>query len=183
MSFKERQIFSMAAGKSSRHPSHIVSIGTNRLLKSSFIFGANAAGKSNFIHAVDFMRQLVTTGDSKSGRSRDRYFRIDPSYSKRPGVFQIEIAANNRFYSYGFSIDYLKREFQAEWLYDVTDDKEVCFFERDIEEGTTKTGLKFPASSKDGMRYEVYKTDITASKLFLSEFAKKDIDDIYFLAA
>ena len=38
MSFKERQIFSMAAGKSSRHPSHIVSIGTNRLLKSSFIF-------------------------------------------------------------------------------------------------------------------------------------------------
>ena len=100
MSFKEQQIFSMAAGKSSRHPSHIVSIGTNRLLKSSFIFGANAAGKSNFIHAVDFMRQLVTTGDSKSGRSRDRYFRIDPSYSKRPGVFQIEIAANNRFYSY-----------------------------------------------------------------------------------
>ena len=82
MSFKEQQIFSMAAGKSSRHPSHIVSIGTNRLLKSSFIFGANAAGKSNFIHAVDFMRQLVTTGDSKSGRSRDRYFRIDPSYSK-----------------------------------------------------------------------------------------------------
>ena len=81
MSFKEQQIFSMAAGKSSRHPSHIVSVGTNRLLKSSFIFGANAAGKSNFIHAVDFMRQLVTTGDSKSGRSRDRYFRIDPSYS------------------------------------------------------------------------------------------------------
>lgn len=177
MSFKEQQIFSMAAGKSSRHPSHIVSVGTNRLLKSSFIFGANAAGKSNFIHAVDFMRQLVTTGDSKSGRSRDRYFRIDPSYSKRPGVFQIEIAANDRFYSYGFSIDYFKREFQAEWLYDVTDDKEVCFFERDIEEGTTKTGLKFPASSKDGMRYEVYKTDITASKLFLSEFAKKDIDE------
>lgn len=95
MSFKEQQIFSMAAGKSSRHPSHIVSVGTNRLLKSSFIFGANAAGKSNFIHAVDFMRQLVTTGDSKSGRSRDRYFRIDPSYSKRPGVFQIEIAAND----------------------------------------------------------------------------------------
>ena len=37
--------------------------------------------------------------------------------------------------------------------------------------------LKFPANSKDGMRYEVYKTDITASKLFLSEFAKKDIDE------
>ena len=37
--------------------------------------------------------------------------------------------------------------------------------------------MKFPANSKDGMRYEVYKTDITASKLFLSEFAKKDIDE------
>ena len=77
MSFKEQQVFSMAAGKGSRHPSHIISINDNRLLKSSFLFGANAAGKSNFIHAVDFMRRTVVAGSSKAGKTRDRYFRID----------------------------------------------------------------------------------------------------------
>lgn len=177
MSFKKQQVFSMAAGKGSRHSNHIVSIGSNRLLKSSFVFGANAAGKSNFIHAIDFMRHVVISGDAKSGRNRDRYFRIDPVYSNRPGIFQVELAANNRFYSYGFSIDYRSKEFQAEWLYDVTNDKEICFFERDIEENTTKTDLDIPKNSKDEMRYEVYKTDISANRLLLSEIAKKDIDD------
>lgn len=177
MSFKEQQIFSMAAGKSSRHPSHIVSMNGNRLLKSSFIFGANAAGKSNFIRAIDFVRHIVISGDSKIGRSRDRYFRIDPACSERPGVFQIELATNNGLYSYGFSIDYRNREFQAEWLYDITNEKEICLFERDIEKNETKTDLKIPKNSKDEMRYEVYKTDISSNKLFLSEFAKKDIDE------
>lgn len=83
MSFKQQQIFSMAAGKGSRHPSHVVLANNNRLLKSSFIFGANAAGKSNFIHAVDFMRRIVISGDAKRGTSRDKYFRIDPEFIKR----------------------------------------------------------------------------------------------------
>mgnify|MGYP004503084039 FL=1 len=177
MSFKEQQIFSMAAGKGSRHPSHIVSMNGNRLLKSSFIFGANAAGKSNFIRAIDFMRHIVISGDSKIGRSRDRYFRIDPACSEKPGVFQIELATNNGLYSYGFSIDYKNREFEAEWLYDITNEKEICFFERDIEKNETKTDLKIPQNSKDEMRYEVYKTDISANRLLLSEIAKKDIDE------
>ena len=86
MSFKQQQVFSMAAGKGSRHPSHVVLANNNRLLKSSFIFGANAAGKSNFIHAVDFMRRIVISGDAKRGTSRDKYFRIDPECSKMPGV-------------------------------------------------------------------------------------------------
>ena len=48
-SFKERQIFSMVAGKQTRHPSHCVTVNGKRLLKSSFFFGANASGKSNFV--------------------------------------------------------------------------------------------------------------------------------------
>lgn len=129
MSFKEQQIFSMAAGKGSRHASHIATANGNRLLKSSFIFGANAAGKSNFVHAIDFMRRTVISGSSKIGKSRDRFFRIDPECSQKPGVFQMELVADGNFYSYGFSINYQTREFQAEWLYDITDEAEVCLFE------------------------------------------------------
>ena len=177
MSFKEQQIFSMAAGKGSRHPSHIATANGNRLLKSSFIFGANAAGKSNFVHAVDFMRRTVIAGSSKIGKSRDRFFRIDPECSQKPGVFQMELVADGNFYSYGFSINYQTREFQAEWLYDITDEAEVCLFERDAESKETKTSLRFEKGSKDKMRYEVYKADVSPDKLFLTEIAKKDVDE------
>lgn len=177
MSFKEQQIFSMAAGKGSRHPSHIATANGNRLLKSSFIFGANAAGKSNFVHAIDFMRRTVISGSSKIGKSRDRFFRIDPDCSQKPGVFQMELMADGNFYSYGFSINYQTREFQAEWLYDITDEAEACLFERDAENKETKTSLRFEKGSKDKMRYEVYKADVSPDKLFLTEIAKKDIDE------
>lgn len=177
MSFKQQQVFSMAAGKGSRHPSHVVLANNNRLLKSSFIFGANAAGKSNFIHAVDFMRRIVISGDAKRGTSRDKYFRIDPECSKMPGVFQIELSVNEHFYSYGFSYDYISKAFQAEWLYDITTEKEFCLFERDIENKETKTDLDLSKNSIDKMRYEVYKSDISADRLLLTEFAKKEIDE------
>ena len=177
MSFKEQQVFSMAAGKGSRHPSHIISINDNRLLKSSFLFGANAAGKSNFIHAVDFMRRTVVAGSSKAGKTRDRYFRIDPDYSKKPGIFQTELAADGRLYNYGFSIDYLTREFQTEWLYDITKEEEICLFERDVQKREMRTDLHLESNPKDKMRYEVYTADISSDRLFLSEIAKKDIDE------
>ena len=51
-SFKERQVFSMAAGKHTRHKEQIVFINGKRLLKAGILFGANAAGKSNLIKAI-----------------------------------------------------------------------------------------------------------------------------------
>lgn len=177
MSFKEQQVFSMAAEKGARHPSHIAMVNGKRILKSSFLFGANAAGKSNFIHAIDFMRSTVVTGSSKTGNRRDKYFRIDPSCIEKPGVFQVEIATRKAFYSYGFSINYRTRLFEAEWLYDISDEKEACIFERDIEEGTLRTELRLMKNSADKMRYEVYKSDITAERLFLTEIAEKELDE------
>lgn len=37
-SFKERQIFSMVAGKQTRHPSHCVTVNGKRLLKAVFLW-------------------------------------------------------------------------------------------------------------------------------------------------
>ena len=37
-SFKERQIFSMVAGKQTRHPSHCVTVNGKRLLKSRAVW-------------------------------------------------------------------------------------------------------------------------------------------------
>ena len=62
-SFKKRQVFSMAAGKNTRHKEQIVSINGKRLLKAGILFGANAAGKSNLIKAVNFSRNVALQQD------------------------------------------------------------------------------------------------------------------------
>lgn len=173
-SFKERQVFSMVAGKQTRHPTHCISVGGKRFLKSSFFFGANASGKSNFIGAIDFMRHVVLVG-TRSMRYTDRYFRIDPEWKSKPGVFQIDFLTNRSIYSYGFAIEYLTHEVQAEWLYRVeSPDKEVCVFERQKGE-KIQTGLSFSKKSK--MRFDIYGEDIKAEELFLNVIGNKDLGE------
>ena len=58
-SFRDQATFSMVATKGTRHGSHVHTIKGNRLLKGSFIFGANASGKSNFVEAMQFARNVV----------------------------------------------------------------------------------------------------------------------------
>lgn len=48
MSFKEPQVFSMAADKGTRHSTHVASAGSKRLLKGSFLFGRKCVGKIKF---------------------------------------------------------------------------------------------------------------------------------------
>lgn len=172
-SFKDRQIFSMAAGKQTRHPDHCILINGKRLLRSSFFFGANASGKSNFVHAIDFMRRVVLEGP-KGLRYNDRYFRIDPRCKGKPGVFQIDFYADQNIYSYGFVFDYLADEYQAEWLYRIeSPEKELCIFERQKGE-KIRTELSLLNSSK--MRFQIYCEDIKANELLLKTIGNKNLD-------
>ena len=62
MSFYKKTKFSMEASKGTRLREHVVPEKKYNLLKSAFIFGANASGKTNFIKAIDFLRKLVVDG-------------------------------------------------------------------------------------------------------------------------
>ena len=59
LSFKERQVFSMVAAKHTRHPDHVITLKGKRILKGSFLFGANASGKSNFIKSINYAKQII----------------------------------------------------------------------------------------------------------------------------
>ena len=171
-SFKEQQVFSMVAGKQTRHSSHYFTAKGKRILKTSFFFGANASGKSNFVRALDFMR-IITLGGTDYIKHDDRYFRIDEEYKEKPGVFQMDFIAENKVYSYGFAINYLTQKICAEWLYRIdSEEKEVCIFEREGKE--TKTSLALKNMSK--MRFEIYSADLQENKLFLADIATKNLD-------
>lgn len=172
-SFKDRQVFNMAAGKQTRHASHCFTVKGKRLLKSSFFFGANASGKSNFVRALDFMRRVTLQGTAVI-RHNDRYFRIDPEYKEKPGVFQIDFIANQTVYSYGFAINYLTHEIYGEWLYRIDSaGRETCVFERE-QENTIHTELALDKDSKT--RFNIYCEDLNKDELLLNEIGNKNLD-------
>lgn len=171
-SFKERQVFSMVAGKQTRHASHYLTVNGKRLLKSSFFFGANASGKSNFVHALDFMRRITLLGTGAI-RHGDRYFRIDPAYKDKPGVFQVDFLSEKVVFSYGFAIDYLTHKICGEWLYRVESaDREICIFER-MQGEQIRSELSFEKMART--RFNIYAEDIKEEELLLKFVGEKNL--------
>lgn len=171
-SFKERQVFTMAAGKQTRHPDHYAVVNGKRLLKGSFFFGANAAGKSNFIKAVDFVRRMVLFG-TRTMRYFDRRFLIDPACKEKPGVFQVDLMENQAVYSYGFAVEYATHKINGEWLYRIDSaGGEQCIFERD-ETGHVETDIF--ERGRASTRFKIYCEDLKESDLLLHEMGNKNL--------
>lgn len=173
-SFNERQVFSMAAGKHTRHKNHLVVINGKRLLKGSVLFGANAAGKSNLIKAINFGKNIVFNGIDV-GITYNRYFRIEQEFISKPGVFQYDFVYGGHFYSYGIAISYLKNEIISEWLYLVDDNTEKAVFERSID--GISTDIKF-STHENEQRFNIYAKDVQGKKSFLFEIVSHKLNDV-----
>lgn len=172
-SFKGRQVFSMAAGKHTRHKEQIVSLNGKRVLKAGVLFGANAAGKSNLIKAINFGKKIALN-EITTGQVVNRNFRIDKECLARPGIFQYDFWFNEHFYSYGFAISYVEAKFVSEWLYIIDGDKERVVFERD-KNNLINTDIKFE-NVENKQRFEIYAEDIAPQKSFLSEIVSHRLD-------
>lgn len=162
-SFKHRAVFSMAATKGTRHASHVYSQAGRRILKGSFLFGANASGKSNFIEAMSFARDLVLGGGSSQDTSRV-HFRLEPGYRVVPGVFQFDFVVAQSQYSYGFAFSYSTMTIVSEWLAIGKQDSLVYVFNRDTtENGHIVVETDYTQLSKeDSTRFSVYSADYTS---------------------
>lgn len=183
MSFKDATEFSMVAGKMTRHSNHIAICKDKRILKGSFIFGANASGKTNLMRAIAFAKNVVSQGLENTNTEK-KYYRIDSSYKNKPGVFQFDIFAGGHFYSYGFAISYTNSLIEEEWLYRIDDDKEFCVFLRSKLDNTDDYSFNSDIKIKDKIqqeRFNVYSSDISTAKmkktLFLADIVMRSPDD------
>jgi len=176
MSYKDRQTFSMIAGKQTRHGNHVFEVKGKRLLKGSFFFGANAAGKSNLFAAIKFAQNIVTEGLQRNILT-NKHFRIDKKYIDKPGVFQFDIYTNGHFYSYGFAISYINAIVEEEWLIQC-DSMEISIFERVIEKGkpVIRTGFHF-GEEENRQKFNIYSENVPDDKLFLSEIAERKLTE------
>ena len=87
------------------------------LLKSSVIYGGNASGKSNLIHAVTAMQNVVLhqgVGDP-DGRKLLEPFLLSENSQKEPILFEMEFVSKERRYRYGFECT--SEHIVSEWLY------------------------------------------------------------------
>jgi len=160
--------FSMIAGKVRSKKGHVFDDGNIKLLKFAAVYGANAAGKSNLVKAMNFMKQVVLDG-LPDGHT-EKYCKVDPANKSKASYFEIEIMLGKKYYSYGFEVLLSHSKFISEWLVELhPDNTEKILFSRSIEEGTyelngdlAKHGLK--------QKLDVYAGDIVddGSVLFLT---------------
>ncbi|MGB0383966.1 MAG: AAA family ATPase [Ardenticatenaceae bacterium] len=148
-SFKENQIFSMLAANITAKDkeldeNNLFPIGNSqRLLKSTAIYGANASGKSNLIQAFFFMRRFVLESATKHPATEPidvESFRLNTETEKEPSYFEIVFFTEGKRYRYGFEAD--AHKVYAEWLYHVPNVRESKLFEREENDFSLSTVFK-----------------------------------------
>jgi hypothetical protein len=131
------------------------------------IFGANASGKSNLLHALAFMRQFAIASDRdvEPGLGLSRHpFRLDAEYASAPSRYVVDLRLSGVRHTYGFTID--DDRVLEEWLYHYPLKKKRRIFERD--------GDAFSWGEESGRRGDLERiAEITApTALFLSTSAR-----------
>ena len=173
--------FSMIAGKVRSKKEHIYDDGKNKLLKFAAVYGANAAGKSNLVKAIEFMQHTVVRG-LPNGHT-NKYCKTSSANKDKASYFEMEIMLDGRYYSYGYEVVLSQSRFISEWLVELNaDNTEKIIFERNIEAGSYNLGGTL---KQKGLidKLNIYAGDIcddsTVFFLFLMNQNKKNLYQKY----
>lgn len=138
-SIGEEVVFSALAGKDSAHLDKTLDCGSYNVLKSAVIYGANGSGKSNFISALAFVKNIVTYSINHQpgqGILQTPHKLLGTSTNS---TYKIQFIKDDVRYAYGFSIsNFLVSE---EYLYYFPNNRQVKIFERSSD--GFETGSKF----------------------------------------
>ena len=135
LSYKDLQTFSMVKGNTVRKNERVEDFKKISLLKFGAIYGANAAGKSNLVKALNYMKYIILNGPNKDKPSFN--YRFDHKMENEPTYFEVTLMLDGDTLAYGF--EYLSNEhkFTSEWVWNVDDEKYV--FNRDVINNTLTT--------------------------------------------
>lgn len=136
-SFGQEETLNMvASNKLVDHLNHRIPIpGTDRhVLRSTVIYGANAAGKSNLIKAMSFAQKMIR---QTARPVASEPFRFNRSTAATPSSFEFRFLLGEKVFAYGFDIT--GRSIDQEWLTVRHRDNDVVIFERE-RDGQAKLG-------------------------------------------
>lgn len=181
LSFKEETEFSMVAGKERIHPHHVIKGKKNQpnLLRSALVYGANAAGKSNFVKAIDFAKwKILYSGKllitDKDYLHKNNFFKLGDPFDSA-SKFQFEFVANENIYIYSFKDE--RNLVLNEKLIKIENGNEILLFER-VSDYTGETEFKetiFLKKTTDKEFLKFVQRSTKADKLFLTHCAENNV--------
>jgi uncharacterized protein len=170
-SIRDEQRLSLVAGAGAEHGdtntlTPDVAPGTKplRLLRSAAIYGANAAGKSNLLKAMETMRRIVLTSHQELDALPVVPFRFDTATQSAPTLFEVVILIGGVRYQYGFRAT--AERVQDEWLFAFPKGRAQRWFERSVSDKTG--GHEFDFGDKLTGDKEVWRRATRPNSLFLS---------------
>lgn len=157
-SIRDEILFSAVAGKDNTYEDRTYDACGVRVLKAAVIYGANGSGKSNFIDAISFVRNLVMNSiNHQPGQGiRQQPHKLD-GY-KKDSTYRIQFVVNGVRYVYGFAL----REMLVsdEYLFYFPNNRQTKIFER--------SGGGFTAGSKFRGKFSACKDVLKPNRLLLS---------------
>ncbi len=128
-SIKNSAVISFAASKDKTFEEHLLHPDEKRaLLPVLAVYGANAAGKSNVLHAMMTMKEMVVGEASKV--SKGQTLPWEPfGGTREPTFFEIVFISMEVRYTYGFSFD--EKKIYKEYLYHWPNGREALIFSRE----------------------------------------------------
>lgn len=168
LSFNQEQKISMIPGKVRGKSQHLINKNKIKLLSFSAIYGANAAGKSNLVKALDFSREIIV--DTLPKGHNVMYNRTNEINKELPSKFEFKINLKNGLFRYGYEMILSTSSIISEWLYSMDKETDILIFYRNIMSNSYDLG-KFSIKESARTRAETYLKDIKTQDnvLFLSE--------------
>jgi AAA15 family ATPase/GTPase len=151
-SLRSKQTLSMVASKL---PDHAGSntfdpalAGFGRFLRSSAVYGPNAAGKTNLLRALQYVQSLVVNSAAATPGTPPPYspFKFAKATRDAPSEFQVAFVQNGTRYEYGFAVDAVR--ILKEWLVEYAHPRGRAIFEREFSGKESQYRWKFSSFLK-----------------------------------
>lgn len=157
-SIRNEVLFSTLAGTDKAHTENIEKVADVKILKSAVIYGANGSGKSNFIDAISFVKNLVLNSiKHQPGQGILQVPHKLDGYDHKSN-YMIQFIVDGIRYAFGFSLKNML--VVEEYLYYFPNGRQTKIFER-LDE-------KFTAGRSFRDRFNRCKDVLKPNRLMLS---------------
>lgn len=157
-SIRDEVLFSMLAGKDTTHEDKTKDFAGIRVLKAAVIYGANGSGKSNFIDAISFVKNLIVNSITlQPGQGIKQNPHKLNGYDTE-STYKIQFVTKGVRYVFGFILKNML--VTEEYLYYFPNGRQTKIFER--------IGSSFTAGSKFRGRFNACKDVLKPNRLLLS---------------
>ena len=157
-SIRSEVVFSAVAGTDTTYEDKIKVIDGTRVLKSAVVYGANGSGKSNFIDAISFVKNLVMGSILNPPGQGIRQIPHKLDGFDKDSTYRIQFITNDVRYVFGFTLKNMV--VVDEYLYCFPNGRQTKVIERSSE--------MFTAGSKFRGRFNTCKDVLKPNRLLLS---------------